>query len=159
MSDSFSQFRWIHVQGDFVDRGYYSLETITFLLILKVLHPEGIFLLRGNHETRQISQVYGFYDECIEKYGSAVVWRSFMQLFDYFTIGVIIDSSILCVHGGLSPDIRYHSFSYFLFFSLDFYSFFSFHFILLLSCFLSFFLAYLCVSPLKWLFLFLLSHC
>jgi serine/threonine-protein phosphatase PP1-1 len=94
-------------KGDYVDRGYYSLETITFLLILKVLHPECIFLLRGNHETRQISQVYGFYDECIEKYGSAVVWRSFMQLFDYFTIGVIIDSSILCVHGGLSPDIRY----------------------------------------------------
>jgi serine/threonine-protein phosphatase 6 catalytic subunit len=92
--------------GDYVDRGYYSLETITFLLCLKVLHPEGIFLLRGNHETRQISQVYGFYDECIEKYGSAVVWRSFMGLFDYFTIGVIIDSSILCVHGGLSPDLR-----------------------------------------------------
>lgn len=92
--------------GDFVDRGYYSLETITYLLLLKVLHPQAIFLLRGNHETRQISQVYGFYDECIEKYGSAVVWRSFMQLFDYFTIGVIIDSKILCVHGGLSPDIR-----------------------------------------------------
>ncbi|CAB1324993.1 unnamed protein product [Coregonus sp. 'balchen'] len=59
--------------GDYVDRGYYS-----------VRYRERITILRGNHESRQITQVYGFYDECLRKYGNA---------------------NIFCLHGGLSPSI------------------------------------------------------
>lgn len=50
--------------------------------------------------------MYGFFDECQRKYGNANPWRYCTDVFDYLTLSAIIDGRVLCVHGGLSPDLR-----------------------------------------------------
>lgn len=89
-----------------MDRGHNSVETFELLLCLKAQHPDRITLLRGNHECRQITQVYGFYEECVRKYGNANPWKYCTDVFDYLNLAAVIDGRVLCVHGGLSPEIR-----------------------------------------------------
>lgn len=72
----------------------------SFLVLVQVRYPDRIYLIRGNHESRQITQVYGFYDECLRKYGSVNVWRYCTDIFDYLSLSALIDNRILCVHGG-----------------------------------------------------------
>uniref|UniRef100_A0A7S2AXL1 Serine/threonine-protein phosphatase n=1 Tax=Octactis speculum TaxID=3111310 RepID=A0A7S2AXL1_9STRA len=95
--------------GDYVDRGYYSVECATLVLLLKVRYPARVCLLRGNHESRQITQVYGFYDECMRKYGSPAVWTMFVEAFDYLPLAASVDGNnqkIFCPHAGLSPSLE-----------------------------------------------------
>ena len=77
--------------GDFVDRGFHSVETFLLLLSLKVRYPEHITLIRGNHESRGSTQIYGFYDECLRKYGSVNVWRYCTELFDFLPLAAVIN--------------------------------------------------------------------
>jgi len=91
--------------GDYVDRGKQSLETICLLLAYKIKYPENFFLLRGNHECASINRIYGFYDECKRRY-NVKLWRVFTDCFNCLPIAALIDEKILCMHGGLSPDLK-----------------------------------------------------
>ncbi|KAL3095585.1 hypothetical protein niasHT_024411 [Heterodera trifolii] len=86
--------------------GYFDIVHIKDSFICHTLrYLERVTILRGNHESRQITQVYGFYDECLRKYDNLKVWNYFTDLFDYFPLTALVDGQIFCLHGGLSPSI------------------------------------------------------
>ncbi|TVU27680.1 hypothetical protein EJB05_19177 [Eragrostis curvula] len=91
--------------GDYVDRGKQSLETICLLLAYKVKYPENFFLLRGNHECASVNRIYGFYDECKRRF-SVKLWKTFTDCFNCLPVSALIDEKILCMHGGLSPELN-----------------------------------------------------
>jgi len=91
--------------GDFVDRGKQSLETITLMFAYKVKYPENFFLLRGNHECASITRIYGFYDEVKRRF-NIKLWKTFCDVFNCLPVCGLIDEKIICMHGGLSPDLN-----------------------------------------------------
>ena len=90
--------------GDYVDRGKNSVETMGLLLAYKIKYPNNFFLLRGNHESELINHVYGLYDECRRRY-NLKVYKLFSDCFNWLPISAIVDDKILCMHGGISPDL------------------------------------------------------
>jgi len=90
--------------GDYIDRGKQSLETITLLFCYKAKYPENFFTLRGNHECASITRIYGFYDECKRRY-NIKLWKLFCDVFNCLPVCGLVDEKIICMHGGLSPEI------------------------------------------------------
>ncbi|TIB03840.1 hypothetical protein E3P94_00365 [Wallemia ichthyophaga] len=88
-----SETNYLLFNGDFVDRGSWSTEVIILLLAMKYLNPKSVYLNRGNHETRQMTQVYGFEGECKHKYPTDLTYKSFAQLFTYLPIAHLISST------------------------------------------------------------------
>ncbi|EAX99620.1 Serine/threonine protein phosphatase PP1 isozyme 2, putative [Trichomonas vaginalis G3] len=90
--------------GDYVDRGDNSINTICLLFAYKIKYPNNIYLLRGNHESATTNRDYGFRSECLTRY-SNTIYTLFNDVFCWLPISALLDGKILCLHGGLSPDI------------------------------------------------------
>ena len=90
--------------GDYVDRGSESVEVICLLFCLKILYPNRVFLLRGNHESREMTRVFGFSDECRAKLNKQM-HKFFCMIFNKMPLCSLIDDRIFCVHGGISPSL------------------------------------------------------
>lgn len=116
--------------GDIIDRGEFSVETITIVLLLKILYPENVFIIRGNHEFDFLAKQCGFLEQVLSAFNDSTpstcsgnnhgelwskrepdndsgleVYSSFMKTFSYIPFGVRIDDKMLCVHGGIGPQV------------------------------------------------------
>ena len=92
--------------GDFVDRGEFSIEVIIIVFILKVLYPDNVNIIRGNHEFEFLSSQCGFMTQMIEFFGDNVLFNYFINAFEYLPLAAKIDNQMLCVHGGIGPSLK-----------------------------------------------------
>ena len=91
--------------GDYVDRGYFSVEVLILLMSLKLTYPKTMFMLRGNHECRQMTMCFNFRLECVEKYDQEI-YKLFLDLFDALPIAAIVNGKFIAMHGGISPALK-----------------------------------------------------
>ena len=96
--------KWVFL-GDYVDRGAYGPEVVVYLTAMKLKYPKNVVMLRGNHETREMTQSFNFRKQCIAYWQDVEVYESIMEMFDLLPVACCINGSYLCMHGGMSSDL------------------------------------------------------
>ncbi|MFX1530035.1 MAG: metallophosphoesterase [Promethearchaeota archaeon] len=90
--------------GDIVDRGPKQLECLLIILALKILQPYKYYILKGNHETLEMNQYYGFFQDFISRFRNSSKFNEVLELYNLLPLCAIINNTILCLHGGISQD-------------------------------------------------------
>lgn len=92
--------------GDIVDRGPKQLECFLMVIILKILHPQKYYLLKGNHETLEMNQKYGFFQDFMSRFKNIEKFNEILMIYNVLPLCALVNNSILCLHGGIPQDFE-----------------------------------------------------
>ncbi len=98
--------KYVIFLGDIVDRGPYQLECLILILALKIKQPNKYIFLKGNHESLEINQYYGFYQEFINKFKEQEKFKDVLALYKVLPICAVLNRTVLCLHGGIPEDFE-----------------------------------------------------
>ncbi|CAG9334505.1 unnamed protein product [Blepharisma stoltei] len=90
--------------GDYVDRGAFSIEVVMLLYAIKLNYPGTVYMIRGNHECRQMTAFFNFRTECLNKF-DLETYDAVMESFDALPTACLVNNKFLAIHGGISPEL------------------------------------------------------